>query len=611
MMRQMRENTKIIMLVTALAFVALMVFEWGMDITGQTAGLTELGRVNGQSVPYDRYQLTYRNLYDQVQAGQEEPVTSQQNREIEDAAWDEVVNQILIEQELGRRGITVTDEEVRQAALYSPPNEFRSNPAFLTDGEFDLQRYQDFIANDADNTLLLQLEAYYRDVLPRGKLLRQVSSGIYFPDAALWDRYRSANERVVVRYLPLNPAQRIDDASVEVSESEVQAYYRENQDEFAIPARATVSFAVLPKIPTPADTAAALQRAQDVRQEIADGADFAEVAMRESSDEGTRESGGDLGVFGRGAMVAPFEEAAFEARVGRITEPVQTTFGFHIIEVTQKWADSVQARHILIPVERTDESEIALLTRADSLEVLGESLPLTEAAAALGLEVDQADLTTDFPFITGAGRVSEGVDWALEEASPGDVSPVFETSEAFYALELISSQEAGFLSLADATGAIEQTLRMEKKLEIARNEGYEILGRLRGGEAMDDIAVETDLEIRTTDPFSRNDFVPGLGRQNAAIGAPFGINQGEFSDVVTTPTNAFILQVMDYQAPDSAAWEAQKNIQRRQLVAIEGQNRLGEWLQGLRDAATILDNREAVFRAAEEAPVNTGMPLGF
>ena len=74
MMRQMRENTKWIMLVTAIAFVALMVFEWGMDITGlSSGGLGELGRVNGTPVTYEMYQAAYRNLYDQISDSQEEP----------------------------------------------------------------------------------------------------------------------------------------------------------------------------------------------------------------------------------------------------------------------------------------------------------------------------------------------------------------------------------------------------------------------------------------------------------------------------------------------------------------------------------------------------------
>ena len=104
MMRQMRENTKWIMLVTALAFVGLMVFQWGMDITGQSGlSIGEIGSVNGTPVPYEVWNNTYQSLFNQVQLSQEDPVTGQQTRDIEDAAWDEIVNQLLIQQELERR----------------------------------------------------------------------------------------------------------------------------------------------------------------------------------------------------------------------------------------------------------------------------------------------------------------------------------------------------------------------------------------------------------------------------------------------------------------------------------------------------------------------------
>ena len=169
MMRQMRDNTKWIMLVTATAFVLLMVFQWGMDITGRTSGsLGEIGRVNGSPVQYEAYMGAYRNLYDQTQIAQTEPISTQQNRELEQAAWDQMVDGLLIRQELDRRGIDVTDEEIRQAARFQPPAEFRENPAFLTEGSFDLVKYQQFLTNSADPMLFLQLEAYYRDVLPQG-----------------------------------------------------------------------------------------------------------------------------------------------------------------------------------------------------------------------------------------------------------------------------------------------------------------------------------------------------------------------------------------------------------------------------------------------------------
>jgi peptidyl-prolyl cis-trans isomerase D len=600
MMRQMREATKPIMLFTAIAFVALMVFQWGMDITGQSGGgLGEIGSVNGDPVMYEAYMSAYRQLYDQVQQSQEELISSQQNKEIEDAAFDEVVNQLLVLQELRRRGITVTDREVSEAAQFNPPEYLR--PQFTNDaGGLDLAEYQAFLYSLPPEQLLI-LEAYYRDVIPRGKLLRQVSSGIYVSDAELWQAYRDQNERVEIRYVPMDPNSRYPDDQFEVTDDEIEEYWREHQDEFEMPARASVTVVVLDKTPTAADTLATRERAAAVRDEILEGADFAEVAERESSDAGTASVGGELGVFARNAMTPPFDSAVFAAPVGEITDPVQSSFGFHIIEVEERWgADSAQARHILIPVARTDDSEIELLTMADSIEDLGEAMSLEEAAAAAGLVATTMDIAQNFAFIPGAGQVSEGADWIFEEASPGDVSPVFETPTAFYAIELISSEPEGVLPLEDATPSIRSTLLFEKKMAQAEVDAQTVSSRARGGEVLENVAADLQLEVRSAGPFSRNDFVPGIGRQNAAIGAAFGLEPGDVSGAVSTPVNAFVIQVVDRTAADSTAWLAQVDQQREVAVNTKRQVRLSEWIEALRGAARIVDRRDVVLAPQDE-----------
>lgn len=611
MMRQMREATKPIMLVTALAFVALMVFEWGMDASGMSSGsVGEIGRVNGDPVNYDDYMAAYRRLYDQVQNSQEGMITSQQNRELEDAAFDEVVTQILIQQELRERGIRVTDQEISEAAQFSPPDYLR--PQFMNDqGQFDLQGYQSFLASLPPEQLLI-LEAFYRDVIPRGKLLRQVTSGIYVSDAELWQRYQDENAQVEIRFVPFDPAGRYPDAEFTVPESEIEAYYGDNEEEFEVPARASVRAAVLPKTPTAADSAAALERAQEVRAEIVGGEDFATVAERESADEGSAAQGGDLGVFQQGQMTPAFDQAVFSAPVGQVTEPVETPFGYHLIEVMERWAqDSARARHVLVPIERTDDSEIELLVLADSLEDMTESNTLEEAAAAVGATVSTLDISEDFPFITGAGQASEGADWAFEEAAPGDVSPVFETEQAFYALELIESEPAGVLPLSDVRASIESRLRLEMKIERARSEAEEILARVRGGEALANVAADAGLEVRSAGPFSRLDFVPGIGRQNAAIGAAFGTPVGEVSDVVTTAANAFLIEVVGRTPADSTAWQAQLDEQRARVIQSIEQQRLDEWITALRESASIIDRRSEVLREPGDEEVPVQMPMGF
>ena len=609
MMRQMREATKPIMLFTAIAFVALMVFQWGMDITGQSGGgLGEIGSVNGDPVMYESYMAAYRQLYDQVQRSQEELVSSQQNKEIEDAAFDEVVTQLLIIQELDRRGITVTNREISDAAQFNPPEYLR--PQFTNDvGGLDLASYQSFLYSLPPEQLLM-LEAYYRDVIPRGKLLRQVASGIFIPDSELWQAYRDQNEQVEIRYVPMNPNTRYPDDQFTISADEVERYWRDNQEEFEVPARATVKVVVLDKTPTAADTIATGERAAALRQSILDGEDFGEVAQRESSDQVTALVGGALGVFMKDDMTPSLDSTMFTAPVGQVVGPVKSPFGYHIIEVLDRWAqDSVQARHILLSVARSDDSEIELLTMADSLEDLGEAMPLEQAAAAAGLTSTTMDIAENFAFIPGAGQVSEGADWLFEEAVPGDVSPVFETPTGFYAIELVSSEPEGVLPLEDAEASVRATLLFERKMAQAAVDAQSVSARVRGGEAMENVAAELEMEVRSAGPFSRNDFVPGIGRQNAAIGAAFGLAPGDVSGAVSTPVNAYVLQIASRTDADSTAWLAQIPQQREAAIAGRQQVRLGEWIDALRASARIVDRRDIVLAPQDEDL--TQLPMMF
>ena len=611
MMRQMRDATKPIMILAALAFGALIVLEWGADITGQSSGaMGEIGRVNGQPVSYDAYMGAYRVLYDQAQNAQQEPISSQQNRDLEDQAWEQVVTTILLSQELRRRNIAVSDQEINQAAQFSPLPELVSSPVFQDeDGNFSPDMYRQWLANQPPDQLLA-IEAYYRDLIPRNKLFRQLSAGLYVSDADLWHRYRDANEMVEVRYLEFDPRGRYDDSDFTVAEGAIREYYDDRQDEFLVPARAEVKFVVLDKTPTAADTAAMEAFAAELREEIAEGADFADVARTESADEVSAAEGGDLGVFASGVMVPAFDSAVFAAPAGSLLGPVRTSFGFHVIEVLERWgADSASARHVLVPFGLPDSTEYALLNLADSLEDLGTEMRLDEAARAAGLEATSTSLSIDFPFLQGAGPVSEGADWAFEEAEVGDVSPVFETSQAFYALELVDKTPGGVLPLDQARAAVTSSLLMDMKLQRAADEGARLLERVAQGEALEAVASEEGLELVEAGPFTRTDFVPTLGRQNAAIGTAFGLRPGEVSGAVSTPINVFIIEQVAFMPADSAQWLEQVATQRDMVIGLLAQARLDEWVLALRASADVVDRRDEVLQPVDEENAQPQMPF--
>lgn len=610
-MRQMRENTKWIMLATAIAFGLLMVFEWGMDLTGITSGsLGEIGRVNRTPVMYEDYMNAYRLLFDQVQAEQTEVIGTLQNRQIEDAAWEQIVGRILIQQELDRRGIGVTEEEIRQAARFAPPPDLLTSPAFLTDGEFDLAKYQDYLTSSADPFLFEQLEAYYRSALPEGKLMRQLATGLYVTDGELWTQYADANETARVRYVPLDPAVRVPDDSVSITDREMRAYYSDHEDDFERPARAGVRVLVLPKVVSASDSAAVRERAEALLAEILAGSSFDSVGTRAAAAEPPAVFE-DLGTFGRGVMTPPFDTAVFEAPVGRATGPVETSFGYHVVLVSERTASSATAKHILFPITRTEESEIRLLVLADSMEALVEDYSLEEVALRMNLlEVQLVEVSEVFPFVTGAGQVGEGADWAIREAVAGDVSEVFESDQAYYAMELISSEPGGVLPLEEAEPTIRQVLLQEKKIARGAAEAEELVERVRGGATLSAAATELGLEVLEPEPFTRQDFVPGLGRLNQAIGAAFGLPTGAVSEPVATSENVFVIEKLAHTPADSGAWLAQRGAQREQLTLLLQQQRLQQWVEGLRAAARIVDRREEVLQPPDsDSPLTPYLPF--
>ena len=613
MMRQMRQNTKIIMLVTALAFVALMVFEWGMDMSGQSGG-GDLGRVGSTTVTVAQWQAARSQIFDQVQRSQGEPVSSAQSREIDDMAWDEVVNQILIRHELERRGIRVSDEEIRQAARFSPPPELRQDPSFQTDGQFDPARYQAFLQQaSADPSFLQQLEQYYREVIPRSKLLRQVTSGIFVSDALLWRDFRDQNERVEVEFVAFDARQWIADAQAEVSAREIEEYYRANRGDFEVPATARVRYTFISTAATAADSAAALERAESVRAEILDGASFSEIARIESDDLMSARQGGALGRFTRGQMVGPFEEAVFALPVGEVSEPVQTEFGWHLIEVLDREEDEVEARHILFSYEPSGDRELALLSQADSLEALGRNMALADAAAAFGLEVLEGEITSEFANLPPIGSVSEGQDWIFEDQEgPGAVSPVFETSRGFYMLEILSEDPARTLTLDEVRPEVEAFLRIQRKTELARERAAGLAEDVRRGSVtLEALAEREGAEFHTPEAFARVGSVPGMGSANAAIGAAFGTPVGEIGGPVAVGSRVFLIRVLEREEADRETFELLKEVLRAQLTSQLRQQRLELWLDGLRETTRIVDRRAEYFRAAEQAADGPQIPLFF
>ncbi len=164
----------------------------------------------------------------------------------------------------------------------------------------------------------------------------------------------------------------------EVSEEEVEAFYRDNPDRFRTPERVQASHILIASLPeeSPEDRAQKRLKLSGLRGEIMKGADFAQLA-REHSSCPSKSQGGDLGYFGRDQMVKPFADAAFKMRVGKISDIVETKFGFHLIKLT----DRQKAR--TIPLEETRNNIISLLNNQKREQLIRDYLSKLRSTAKI------------------------------------------------------------------------------------------------------------------------------------------------------------------------------------------------------------------------------------
>lgn len=162
----------------------------------------------------------------------------------------------------------------------------------------------------------------------------------------------------------------------DVSDADIAAFYKDNPDNFKMPERVRASHILLTFSPADNDEVKSQkrQRLLSLKAELEKGADFAKLAS-ENSDCPSKAQGGDLGLFEKGKMVKPFEDAAFAMKAGQVSDVVESQFGYHLIKVTGK--EDAKA----VPIEEAREKIASFLNQEKKQKAVGEYLQKLRSAA--------------------------------------------------------------------------------------------------------------------------------------------------------------------------------------------------------------------------------------
>jgi peptidyl-prolyl cis-trans isomerase D len=618
MLREMRTITKYVFPVLAVSFVGWLAYGQVEEIlsgskdtvivvntsTNWFLRLIHVGRVEVHNAEFQQALQAGIQQYQTNNGTTKLPAEDRQ--QIENQVVDQLVRSKLIQHETQRLGITVTDQEIRDAAQTSPPPEVLSLPDFQTNGQFDPTKWRRFLQSGQNPEFLLALEARYRDQIPQVKLLQYITADLYVSDAKLWRIYRDQHDSATADLVAIGPEQ-IPDSAVPVSDAEAMRYYNAHRDDFKRPGAAWTSFIALPRAANAADSAAAFARAESLRTEAAASlAKFEDVAKRASSDTGSGRQGGDLGWIKR---KQPQFDTLFLAGlrglpVGQVSRPIRSSFGYHLIRIDAEKGDSLHVRHILVPIELAGVHRDSVESVADSLDrIVAErdsAWLLDSAAKRLHLPLAQAPRIVDGDrLVLGRYVIPDISVWAFEHRV-AETSPVIQGEVAYYVFRLDSLQPEGVAPLKQVRDQVDYQVRLEKKGQLWKVHTQQLASALAAS-PLTSAAAAQGLTVQHLGAFTRLHPPPILQLEPNVLGTIFGLGVGQHSGALIGEHRGFVVQLVARHAADSAAWAAQRDTQRDGLLQAARQARVEAYISALRQRAKVIDRRKDLFRPQSTA----------
>ncbi len=252
------------------------------------------------------------------------------------------------------------------------------------------------------------------------------------------------------------------------TEAEILEYYNENKEKYLRPEMVKLGL-IMRSINASTETQKTiLEEMIKIRNEVMNGADFQKLA-KENSDCPSAEKGGNLGFFGKGRMVKPFEVAAFKLNIGEISEIVKTDFGYHIIKLNAKNDNEIDVSHILKKIELTQNDvdiEINLMTEIESK--LSNGANFSELAIKYS-EEDSVAINSGIIGEFTENQLPKLFQNDLKKLKIGEHTKVIREDNTFYIFKKMEKVEARAFEYVEIFEELKKEVQKNKEMELYEN----------------------------------------------------------------------------------------------------------------------------------------------
>lgn len=598
-MRRHKAWLKWSLAVVVLAFIFLDIPSFLRD---DGASLSDtVATVDGRDITVERFRRAYAQ---QMQAYRQAYGAQMDENLLRQLGFDQRIVQGMIEEEAAlaeatKLGITASNEEVRARILALPA--FQENGQFIGDA-----RYRQLLQMQVPPMQPKEFEEQVRRSITIEKLQGALTDWITLTDAEVEAAFRRRNEKV--KLAAVNFAADTYRDKVQVTDAEITAHFEANKETYRIPEKRKVRYAIVdlqairertPITPQDVQTYYEANREQfstpeqvrashilfetagkdeeEVRKEaervLAEArkpkADFAALANKYTDEEIGKTRGGDLDFFGREQMVPEFSEAAFNLKVGEISDLVKTQYGYHIIKVTDR-RDAVTRTLTEVHAQIEDQLKWER-AQAEAQRIVNEVSPLMDSpddfesvARPRGLTVGESPFFSEDEPIAGLG-MAPAVSARAFELDEGDVSEAIRTQQGFVFITVTGKQDSYVPKLDEVAQRVREDVIQRKALDAARSRATEAAAQLKAGD-FNAAAKAAGVEVQTTELITRGMPIGAIGSHPAVDAVAFSLPAGGVSDPITTESGAVIVKVLERQEPTAEEIATGKQALRDELL---------------------------------------------
>jgi len=584
-----------VIIVFVLGFVFFSGSNWGGGTSNQV--IAKMGNDQVSAVEFSRIYENQIQRYRELYKGTFSPELARA-LDLPRQVLDGIIDRKLRLEAVKRLKLTVTDEELARSIA--------SLPYFQENGQFiGAQKYSERLrlAGMFPETF----EEGVREDLLVGKYSALVKAGVAIPEADVRREFSAKNDKATIEYI-LVPSSRLESA-VEPSEADLKAYFEKNRERYRAPEQRRANYLLVDKLKVrakmpitdaeiraeyeakkatfavpeqvnashilvavdskagPDADAKAKAKAESLTARAKAGEDFAKLATENTDDPSGKENGGQLPAFGRGQMVAEFEQAAFDMKPGEIRGPVKTNYGYHVIKLTAKTAAGTRTLEEVRPslsgdlAERKAEAETERLARDLAAKVRALKTKSDEELRKLQSDVVTYNSTDWFSRNGPIAGIGANADVSNEawRLAVGDTSTTpIATSRGPAFIRPLAARPAGIQPFGEVRAAVVENWKAERREKDALEKLEPAARELGSGTTLAALAPRYETEVKTTPEFGPQGPVPDLGAAPRLLEAVFKTRAGQAGPPVAVPSGFVLFRVITRSQANPAVFATQK-----------------------------------------------------